>query len=534
MRYVGYVRISSEDQRGNYSLDAQKHAIRLWVAQQKNDLTGVLSRFYEDEAFTGTTDDRPAFQDLVRDAHHNQFDAIIVHKFDRLARNRRDASVYKSLFRADLGIKVFSVTELSEDEDSLAGMLTEGVLELVAEWYSRNLSTETKKGKREKAFQGKHNNLPPFGYDKTKEGILTINEPEAAGVRLAYEEYSTGKYSDREVAKLLNDHGFQSKTGSPFGREMVRPMLQNRTYLGEIRYTNYRKQGNGRRDKTVRSEWFKGKHSALITQELFDRCQHVRSLATGRRTPVRNVVTYPLAGILHCGHCDARMRAQKTVTGRRYYRCSGQIDWTNGCEQKGVLADLIEQQVGGFLSELHLPDEYKETTANAIGELIGQENLGERIDEIKGIIDRLDYRWDMGFIQEEEYVKRREELKAQLAQLQPIARDELVEAHKLLKDFKRLWNEGSAEDRQRIMKLVLERAWVQGEDLIALWIRPQYLIWVREGLRDRESERVEPANLPPYLLDLYKKNGNFRLLESYRCGSDGDRTRDLGLDRAAC
>jgi hypothetical protein len=198
---------------------------------------------------------------------------------------------------------------------------------------------------------------------------------------------------------------------------------------------------------------------------------------------------------------------------------------TNVCEQKGVLADHIEQQVGGFLSESHLPDEYKGTAASVIGELIGQEHLGERINEIEGIIDRLGHRWDKGFIQEEEDIKRREGLKAQLAQLQPNARDELFEAHKLLKDFKRLWNEGRAEDRQRIMKLVLERAWVQGKDMIALWIHPQYLIWVREGLRDRESERVEAAKLPPYLLELYKKNGNFRLLESYRCGSDGDRTR---------
>ncbi len=84
MRYVGYVRISSEDQRGNYSLDAQKHAIRLWVAQQKNDLQGVLVRFYEDEAFTGTTDDRPAFQEMVHAARRKEFDAIVVHKFDRL------------------------------------------------------------------------------------------------------------------------------------------------------------------------------------------------------------------------------------------------------------------------------------------------------------------------------------------------------------------------------------------------------------------------------------------------------------------
>jgi DNA invertase Pin-like site-specific DNA recombinase len=70
MRYAGYVRISSEDQRGNYSLDAQKHAIRLWIAQQKNDLQGVLVRFNEDETFTGTNDDRPAFQEMVTNARH--------------------------------------------------------------------------------------------------------------------------------------------------------------------------------------------------------------------------------------------------------------------------------------------------------------------------------------------------------------------------------------------------------------------------------------------------------------------------------
>ncbi len=264
MRYVGYVRISSEDHRGNYSLDAQKHAIRLWVAQQKGELQGSVVRFYEDEAFTGTTDERPAFQEMVRDARHKQFDAVVVHKFDRMARNRRDASIYKSLFRADLGIKVFSVTELSEDEDSLAGMLTEGVLELVAEWYSRNLSTETKKGKREKAFQGRHNNLPPFGYDKTPDGILIPNAHEREGVELAFREYATGKYTDREIARLLNAAGFRSKTGAPFCRDMIRPMLKNRTYLGMIRYTSYKKQANGRRDKSIQSEWFPGKHEALF------------------------------------------------------------------------------------------------------------------------------------------------------------------------------------------------------------------------------------------------------------------------------
>jgi hypothetical protein len=49
---------------------------------------------------------------MVRDARQGKFDAMVVHKFDRMARNRRDATVYKALFRSDLKIKVYSVTEL--------------------------------------------------------------------------------------------------------------------------------------------------------------------------------------------------------------------------------------------------------------------------------------------------------------------------------------------------------------------------------------------------------------------------------------
>ncbi len=114
MRYVGYVRISSEDQRGNYSIDAQKREIAKWVSDQADAMRGVLVKFYEDEAYSGTTDDRPAFQEMVRDERLAKFDAIVVHKFDRMARNRRDATVYKALFRSDLKIKVYSVTELSK------------------------------------------------------------------------------------------------------------------------------------------------------------------------------------------------------------------------------------------------------------------------------------------------------------------------------------------------------------------------------------------------------------------------------------
>ena len=163
MRYAGYIRISSEDQVGNFSVAAQKHAIQKWIHDQK----GVITRFYIDEAQSGLTDNRPEFQAMRRDARKRRFDALVVRKFDRLARNRANALAIKSLLRHDYGIKVFSVTEPSEDSDGPMGMLIEGIMESVAEWYSRNLAAETAKGKLQRARQGLLNNRAPLGYDKT-------------------------------------------------------------------------------------------------------------------------------------------------------------------------------------------------------------------------------------------------------------------------------------------------------------------------------------------------------------------------------
>ena len=135
MRYIGYVRISSEEQRDNYSLAAQKHAIGSWVARQKDLLAGQLMRVYEEECRTGMIDDRGAFQQMLRDARAGLFDAIFVHEWDRLARLRCDAIRYKFTVRLKYGIKLLAVKGVSEDEDEYMGMFfeaTEILLSLLA------------------------------------------------------------------------------------------------------------------------------------------------------------------------------------------------------------------------------------------------------------------------------------------------------------------------------------------------------------------------------------------------------------------
>ena len=70
------------------------------------------------------------------------FDVILVHKFDRFARNREDSVVYKSLLRSELGIQVLSITEnIGDDKMSV---IIESMLEAMAEYYSLNLSDEVK------------------------------------------------------------------------------------------------------------------------------------------------------------------------------------------------------------------------------------------------------------------------------------------------------------------------------------------------------------------------------------------------------
>lgn len=127
MRYVGYVRISSEEQRGNYSLAAQKHAIESWIVRQQGKFAGQLIQIYEEECHSGMTDHREAFQRMLCDAHVGLFDAIIVHKWDRLARLRFDAIRYKVTLRREYGVKLFVVEGISEDEDEYVGLFFEAM-----------------------------------------------------------------------------------------------------------------------------------------------------------------------------------------------------------------------------------------------------------------------------------------------------------------------------------------------------------------------------------------------------------------------
>ena len=137
MKAALYARVSSASQDVDLSISAQLKALRDYASKHSYQIV----REYVDEAESGRTSDRPAFREVIAlaKAKHPPFEAILVWKLNRFARNRGDSIIYKKLLR-DRGIKLISINEPLEDSPS--GHLLEGVIETIDEFYSENLGED--------------------------------------------------------------------------------------------------------------------------------------------------------------------------------------------------------------------------------------------------------------------------------------------------------------------------------------------------------------------------------------------------------
>ena len=206
------------------------------------------------------------------------------------------------------------------------------------------------------------------------------NDHELKGLLLAYELYATGNQSDNDVARELNERGYRTKAGKPFSTDMVREMLQNRTYLGYVKYQPYKRHADGRRSWAGKVEWFPGKHQAFIPQELFDRCQEIRQAKAVHHEYYAKHRVYLLRDLVYCAHCVAnmpkdveddaygKMRPHTMHGDYRYYRCRAR-DFTRECSQGSTSADLLEQQVVAVLKTLKPPADWRDRMVASMGQL---------------------------------------------------------------------------------------------------------------------------------------------------------------------
>lgn len=136
--------IPGGSRQNEQSIEGQRHDCEAYA--RSHGLT--ITKEYIDRHISGKTDDRPAFQQMISDSDRHAFDAVICWKTDRLARNRYDSAIYKNRLRKN-GVKILYAAETVVDGPE--GIILEGLMESLAEYYSAELSQKLRRGQRESA-----------------------------------------------------------------------------------------------------------------------------------------------------------------------------------------------------------------------------------------------------------------------------------------------------------------------------------------------------------------------------------------------
>ena len=324
MNIVIYARYSSHSQT-EQSIEGQ---LQTCYEFAKNNGHIVIGE-YIDRAQSGTTDSRAEFQRMIADSDKHIFEGVLVYQLDRFARNRYDSAINKAKLKKN-GVRVISARENISDDAS--GILVEGVLESMAEYYSAELSQKIRRGmdiNAEKCLSNGSN--PGLGYYVDEERRFHVDPDGAAVVREIFEMYASGK-TVAEITKYLNAKQVKTSQGKEFNKNSLHRLLRNKRYIGYYIYKDTETPGGMPR---------------IIENELFERVQHI--LDRNKKAPARSRgrEEYLLTTKLFCGYCREMMTGYggtgKSGTAYRYYACKSAKKKT--CRKKVVNKQKIEDRV---------------------------------------------------------------------------------------------------------------------------------------------------------------------------------------------
>lgn len=324
MNVVIYARYSCDNQREE-SIEGQLRECRQYA--ERNDMC-VISE-YIDRAFSAKTDNRPEFQKMIDDSYSKKFQAIIVWKLDRFARNRYDSARYKTILKKNM-VEVVSATEVISK--GAEGIILEAVLEGYAEYYSADLSEKVIRGMTENALKCKFNGgNVPIGYFIDDNQYFQIDKLIAPFIREAFQMYDSNR-TMKEITEYLNQKGVRTSKNNFISIRNMSIIFRNRKYIGEYRY----------RDIVIPNGI-----PAIVDESLFDRVQERLNNHQRNSNPdLKN--KYILSSKLKCGKCNSFMNGESgtSKTGKiyNYYKCAS-VKRHLGCDVKSVRQDDFEKEV---------------------------------------------------------------------------------------------------------------------------------------------------------------------------------------------
>ena len=423
MTAVIYARYSSDNQREE-SIEGQIRECTAYA--EKNGITVV--KHYIDRALSAKTDNRPDFQQMIKDSEKRLFDIELVWKLDRFARNRYDSAHYEYQLERN-HVKLVSATE--PISDSPAGIMVKSMLTGMAEYYSAELSEKVVRGMTENVLKGKYNGgTIPIGFKVDEEKFFQVDPLKAPFVVEAFRRYNDGA-TMKELMNWLNDSGVTTNRNQKFTYNSVQTLLTNKRYIGENHFKDI-----------VMPDSI----PAIVDKDLFKEVQ--QKIKKNSRAPARHKAEddYLLTTKLFCGMCGAMMFGE-CGTGRNkvvhhYYKCATAKRFKT-CKKKTVRKEWLEDLVIAETMKLIQDDAVIDAIVAEVMELQDQENttlplLEKQMREVENGIENMLNAIQAGVLTNSTK-SRLEKLEAQQKELEVRIAEEKIARPRLSENQVRFW-----------------------------------------------------------------------------------------------
>ncbi len=360
-----YLRVSTARQatRGGeaegYSIPAQRS-----VCQRKaGELDAVVVEEFVDAGVSARSADRTGLQNMLAYlASGEPVDYVIVHKVDRLARDRADdVAIMMAIHNANAIL--VSATEAIDDSPS--GMLLHGIMASIAEFYSKNLGAEAKKGLHEKARRGGTPSQAPVGYlnhtdrvDGREVRTVIVDPDRGHHIEWMFEAYATGEWSISALVEALDQRGLRTRKtakqgGTALSRSQVHRLLSNPYFIGKVRYGGV---------------IYEGQHKPLIDAQTWEQVQDM--LAQKKQSGDRSWRhSHYLKGSVFCARCGSRLGVSHSK-GRSetysYFYCLGRNKKRTNCDMPYVDIDKVERGVAKHWQTIQFAPELLDSIRTAV------------------------------------------------------------------------------------------------------------------------------------------------------------------------
>lgn len=360
-----YSRVSTDIQRDKgFSIPRQKE----FMAEEAIRHSFKNIQHYVDDGFSATDANRPAYNRLMADIQDDRISALIVYRYDRVARSPKDLILLVDMLHSK-GIDFLSVAE-KFDTTTPSGKVMMIMVAALAQ-FERDMTIErVTEAMWHKARKGDFcGGQPPYGYDVKDKGLI-VNEDEAGIVKEIYRKFYEVR-SFRAVVHWLNNKQYKTKRGQEWPSSTVKRILQNPVYKG---YFTYGKRKQGSTVYLPQDQWLvvKGDYPALISEQEYDRIQAIIKQRAFKH-PKRHGKVYIISGLFRC-ECGGSMNGytypKKTGSQQvyTYYRCHNHISkGTAVCKGNSIRKSVVEELVLKKIADVARLKFDEDETAKVLG-----------------------------------------------------------------------------------------------------------------------------------------------------------------------